>query len=139
MLIRSPDSELRAESECRDVPVEIEGVGFLPNLILLNSASLGVILGINWLFLHMGQIDCARKLIYLTSPSGEQVRFSSKLQEPHLFALEAKPFLDIREVPAVRDFIDVFPEDLPGIPPVLELKFVIELVPGTAPVSKRSY
>ena len=99
LLIRSPGSELRAELECRDVPVEIERVGFLANLILLTSASLDVILGMDWLSQHMGKIDCARRLVYLTSPSGEQVRFSPKLQGPHLFALEAKPVLDISEVP----------------------------------------
>ena len=114
LLIRSPGSELRAESECRDVPIEIEGVGFLANLILLHSASLDVILGMDWLSQHMGHIDCARKVVYLTSPSGEQVGFSPKLQGPHLFALEAKPALEIHEVPTVCDFADVFPEDLRG-------------------------
>ena len=42
LLIRSPGSDLRAEFECRDVPIEIEGVGFLENLILLHSASLEI-------------------------------------------------------------------------------------------------
>ena len=39
----------------------------------------------------------------------------------------------------VRDFPDVFPEELPGMPPDREVEFVIELVPGTAPISKRPY
>ena len=47
--------------------------------------------------------------------------------------------MDIHEVPTVCDFIDVFPDDLPGMPPVLDLEFVIELAPGTAPISKRPY
>ena len=59
LLIRSPGSELRAELECRDVPIEIKGVGFLANLILLTSASLDVILGMDWLSHHQGHIDCA--------------------------------------------------------------------------------
>ena len=122
-----------------DVSVKIEGIGFLEKLILLPSASLDVILGMDWLSQHMGQIDCARRLIYLTSSSGEQVRFSPKLQGPHLFALVAKSALDISEVPVVCDFIDVFPDDLPGMPPVRDLEFVIELAPGTAPISKRPY
>ena len=88
---------------------------------------------------HLGQIDCPRKVVYLTSPSGEQIGFSPKLQGPHLFALEAKPTLGIHEVPTVCDFADVFPEDLPGMPPVRDLEFVIELAPGTAPISMRPY
>ena len=71
--MRSPGSELRAEAECRDVSVEIKGVGFLANLILLNSASLDVILGMDWLSQYLGQIDCAKKFVCLTSSSGERV------------------------------------------------------------------
>nr|GEZ47922.1 hypothetical protein [Tanacetum cinerariifolium] len=41
--------------------------------------------------------------------------------------------------PIVRDFSDVFPEELPGIPPGSEVKFGIELIPGTQPISKVSY
>jgi hypothetical protein len=39
----------------------------------------------------------------------------------------------------VIDFSDVFPEELPGIPPDREVEFVIDLLPGTAPISKRPY
>jgi hypothetical protein len=39
----------------------------------------------------------------------------------------------------VRDFLDVFPEELPGMPPDREVEFVMDLLPGTAPISKRPY
>jgi hypothetical protein len=39
----------------------------------------------------------------------------------------------------VRDFSDVFPEELSGMPPYREVEFVIDLLPGTAPISKRPY
>ena len=39
----------------------------------------------------------------------------------------------------VRDFPDVFPEELPGMPPDREVEFVIDLLPGTAPISKQPY
>ena len=42
-------------------------------------------------------------------------------------------------MPVVSDFPDVFPEELPGMPPDRSVDFVIELVPGTAPISKRPY
>jgi hypothetical protein len=44
-----------------------------------------------------------------------------------------------RIIHVVRDFPDVFPEELPGMPPDREVEFVIDLLPGTAPISKRSY
>jgi hypothetical protein len=40
-------------------------------------------------------------------------------------------------IPVVSDFPDVFPEELPGMPPDREVEFVIELAPGAAPISKR--
>ena len=40
---------------------------------------------------------------------------------------------------AVKDFLDVFPKELPGMPPDREVEFVIDLLPETAPISKRLY
>ena len=39
----------------------------------------------------------------------------------------------------VKDFLDVFPEELPGMPPDTEVELVIDLLPGTAPTFKRPY
>ena len=38
------------------------------------------------------------------------------------------------DIPVVRDFPDVFPEELPGVPPDRDVEFVIDLVPGTMPI-----
>jgi hypothetical protein len=44
-----------------------------------------------------------------------------------------------RNIRVVRYFRDVFPEELPGMPPYREVEFVIDLLPGTAHISKRPY
>jgi hypothetical protein len=46
---------------------------------------------------------------------------------------------EIYDIPVVCEFSDVFPDDLPGLPPDREVEFVIELKPGTAPISRRAY
>jgi hypothetical protein len=46
---------------------------------------------------------------------------------------------EIKDIPVVCEFPDVFPEDLPGLPPKRDVEFVIELKPGTTPISRRSY
>jgi hypothetical protein len=46
---------------------------------------------------------------------------------------------EVKDIPVVREFLDVFPEDLPGLPPERDVEFVIELQPGTTPISRRSY
>ncbi|GJZ76978.1 putative reverse transcriptase domain-containing protein [Tanacetum coccineum] len=45
----------------------------------------------------------------------------------------------LEDVPTVRDFPEVFPEDLPGLPPIRQVEFQIDLVPGAAPVARASY
>ncbi|GKG58966.1 hypothetical protein Tco_0602675, partial [Tanacetum coccineum] len=45
----------------------------------------------------------------------------------------------VEDVPIVRDFSKVFPEDLPGLPPTRQVEFQIELVPGATPVARSSY
>jgi hypothetical protein len=47
--------------------------------------------------------------------------------------------LEIQDISVVCEFPDVFSEDLPGLPPERDVEFVIELKPGTAPISRRSY
>jgi hypothetical protein len=46
---------------------------------------------------------------------------------------------EICDIPVVCEFLDVFPDDLPGLPPDREVEFVIDLKPGTAPISRRAY
>jgi hypothetical protein len=45
----------------------------------------------------------------------------------------------IKEIPMVREFLDVFPDDLPGMPPERDIEFKIELQPGTTPISRAPY
>jgi hypothetical protein len=60
-----------------------------------------------------------------------QLGLDSKLNQTKAIALD-----DIR---VVQDFPDVFPEELPGMPPDRDIEFLIELLPGTPPISKRPY
>ena len=53
-----------------------------------------------------------------------------------VFSMEDK---SLEEVPVVNEYPDVFPEELPGMPPDRDIEFVIDLVPGTAPIAKRPY
>ena len=52
---------------------------------------------------------------------------------------EQEKELTPEDVPIIREYVDVFPQDLPGLPPEREISFEIELLPGAAPVSKAPY
>ena len=53
-----------------------------------------------------------------------------------VFSMEAK---SLGEVQVVNEYPDVFPEELPGMPPDRDIEFVIDLVPGTSPIAKKPY
>jgi hypothetical protein len=89
-------------------------------------------------------IDCAKKSVKLTTPEGKEMEF---VAEPVVtgkgVANRAKVNqLDASqgsEVPVVNEFPDVFPKELPGMPPNRDIEFVIELKPGTSPIYKTPY
>jgi hypothetical protein len=47
--------------------------------------------------------------------------------------------IKVKDIPIVCEYPDVFPDDLPGMPPDRDIEFIIELRPGTAPIAKRPY
>jgi hypothetical protein len=103
-----------------------------------------VILGMDWLSKHNRLIDCAKKVVRLTPSSGKELEYVAKnlvtdkasSNRIVLNHLDTVSTLDIR---TVSEYLDVFPEELSGMPPDHEIEFVIELVPGTAPIFKRPY
>jgi hypothetical protein len=94
----------------------------------------------NWLAQHKAILNTDLRTIKL-SHDHEEVLLSIPIAVP------AKPFgwvyeaiiQEIQDILVVCEFPDVFPEDLPGLPPERDVEFVIELKPSTAPISRRSY
>ena len=112
---------------------------FLSSLILLCNSDIDVILGMDWLKANQVKIDCSTKIVTLSHPSGQIVYSLNQTSSAQLFALNVDPLTSIEAIPVVRDFPDVFLEELPGMPPDRAVEFVIELELGTAPISKRPY
>nr|CAH67149.1 OSIGBa0122F23.6 [Oryza sativa] len=119
-----------------DVVLEIEEVPFPSSLILLESKDLDVILGMDWLSCHRGVIDCANRKVTLTHSNGKIVSFFASSPKSHGVVLNQ---VALQEIPIVQDYPDVFPEDLPGMPPKRDIEFRIDLVPETNPIHKRPY
>ena len=93
----------------------------------------------DWMIAHYAKIDCYTRPVHLTHPSGKVVTVSTRVARHQLYSLNASPLPDLEDIPVVRDFPDVFPEELPGVPPDRDVEFVIDLIPGTAPISRRPY
>ncbi|WVZ89230.1 hypothetical protein U9M48_035658 [Paspalum notatum var. saurae] len=94
----------------------------------------------DWMKEHNVLLDITSRIVQIkSSKSGKVMHIhlpSHRRSPPTVNATEAQL---IKKIPVVSDFPDVFPEELPGLPPDRNVEFAIELVPGTAPVSKRPY
>ncbi|GJV64666.1 putative reverse transcriptase domain-containing protein [Tanacetum coccineum] len=121
--------------------LEIEGRVFDINLIPFGSGSFDVIIGMVWLSNHKAEIICHEKVVRIPLPDGKVLRVIGERPDEkvrHLVSAKAKK-QKREELVIVRDFPEVFPDDLSGLPPSQEIKFRIELVPGAIPVAKSPY
>ncbi|GJR92886.1 putative reverse transcriptase domain-containing protein [Tanacetum coccineum] len=138
------------------------------DLMPVELGSFDVIIGMDWLRRYHAVIVCDEKLVQVPygnetltfrgneSSNGRESRLAvisySKAQEymakgcqVFLAQISTKKEEDkserkqIEDVPIVRDFPEVFPEDLPGLPPARPVEFQIDLIPGAAPVARAPY
>ncbi|XP_025801385.1 uncharacterized protein LOC112880861 [Panicum hallii] len=124
------------EEEARDAPDIVTA-----DLTVLPSEGIDVILGMDWLTAHKGVISCSPRLVTLEHPSGKKVEVEplKSRDVPQVYNLNSLEKRTLEDVPVICEYPDVFPEELPGLPPDRDVEFVIDLVPGTAPIAKRPY
>jgi hypothetical protein len=77
--------------------------------------------------------------VEIDSPDHETTILYPPQQECINYCAYAVEGIKLKDIPIVCKYPDVFLDDLPGMPPDRDIEFVIELQPGTAPISKRSY
>ncbi|GJT11735.1 putative reverse transcriptase domain-containing protein [Tanacetum coccineum] len=138
------------------------------DLMPVELGSFDIIIGMDWLRKYHAVIVCDEKLVQIPygnetlifhgneSNNGRESRLTiiscSKAQEYmakgcqiFLAQISAKKEEDksegkqLKDVPIVRDFPEVFPEDLSGLPPARPVEFQIDLIPGAAPVARAPY
>ena len=85
-------------------------------------------------------IDTGSRVLTLKDPLGEGTFQVPLPQRTDLISVTcATAVIPIHQIPIVCEFPDVFPDELPGLPPDREIEFGIELIPGTAPILRRPY
>jgi hypothetical protein len=137
MLVSSPRSEMRTKLICPAISISIRGVVFPSILILLDSKGIEIILGMDWLCMYDGVIRCAKKAVRLTKNDRTIVEFIATVQANQASMFSHMKVTTLEEILVVQEYLDVFPEELPGMPPDRDIEFLIEFLPGTPPISKR--
>ncbi|KAI3725002.1 hypothetical protein L1987_64773 [Smallanthus sonchifolius] len=149
------------DSIIRDCVIELNEYSFPVNLIPMQLGSFDIIIGMDWLSSHHAEVVCFEKCIRIPLPSGDTLKvfgekpcsglklMSCTTARKYLWK-EYVAFLahivqnkdqekSIQDIPIICDFPEVFPKDLFGLPPVRQVEFRIDLVPGANPLAKAPY
>ncbi|GJZ62934.1 reverse transcriptase domain-containing protein [Tanacetum coccineum] len=105
---------------------------FKIDLMPIQLGSFDVVVGMDWLSKYHARIICDEKVVHIPI-NGEFliIRAQVMKKKPNEKRLE--------DIPVVREFPEVFPEDLPGLPPIRQVEFQINLIPGAAPLARTPY
>ncbi|GKE47691.1 putative reverse transcriptase domain-containing protein, partial [Tanacetum coccineum] len=103
------------------------------DLISIELGTFDVIIGMDWLVKHDVVIVCGEKVVRM--PYGNKMLIVESDKGMENKSKEKR----LEDVPVIRDFLKVFPEEFPGLPPPRQVEFRIDLVPGAAPVARAPY
>ncbi|GJS14797.1 putative nucleotidyltransferase, ribonuclease H [Tanacetum coccineum] len=125
----------------RDCKLELGNSLFTIDLIPLGHGSFDMIVGMDWLSKNKAEIVCHEKVVRIPLEGGEILRVQRERTlggTKTLMSTKADE-LELSDILIVRDFTDVFQEDLSGLPPQRQVEFRIDLIPGATPVVKSPY
>ncbi|KAI3806831.1 hypothetical protein L1987_22746 [Smallanthus sonchifolius] len=141
--------------------LELSGHKLDIDLMPVTLGSFDIIVGMDWLSENQAEIICSEKIVRIPLSSGEILSVQGErsgavmgiisfmkaqkcLRKGHtaILALVADKSTEekkLEDIPIVREFPEVFPEDLPGLPPHRQVEFQIDLTPGAAPIARAPY
>ena len=145
----------------KNCPLMVHDREFSVDIIALPFHEFDLILGMDWLSKHRAIVDCDKKIVLLKCLDLSEVTIQGIRAEsiPKVIsAMKARRFLrkgceaffslildskreevNLENIHVIREFPDVFPKELPGIPPEREVDLSIEVVQGTTPISRTPY
>ncbi|XP_052173738.1 uncharacterized protein LOC127789029 [Diospyros lotus] len=162
MMIATPlNKEMETRLGYKDGKISFGNGEWAIELISLDIQDFDLILGMDFLSKYNAKVDCRRKVVSLQYECGTWVKFrgqDSIREIKQITALKAIRMMEngafgylacvegvenkkweLGDIPVVKEFPQVFPEDLPGLPPRREIEFAIEVVPGVNPISIPPY
>ncbi|CAA0806336.1 Unknown protein, partial [Striga hermonthica] len=149
-------------AKASDLSLSIGGRVLSTNAFVLEMRDFDLILGKDWLSFYHADIRCHDRENTLYLSGDESITFFGSINRslPHVVSMakatkllrrgncqgylvslvdDSQKARSPHDVPVVREFVDVFPDELPGGPPNRQVEFSIDLIPGAGPVSKAPY
>jgi hypothetical protein len=138
-MITTPGGRIAPNQICRDVPIQMGSTLIRTALISLNLEGMDILLGMDCMTKHRISLDIFSRIVEINSPEYGHTIFHLPQSEYISSCVYALKGIKLKDIPAVCEYPYVFLDELPGMPPDRDVEFVIELQPGTAPISKRAY
>ncbi|CAA0827382.1 Unknown protein, partial [Striga hermonthica] len=149
-------------SLAKNLNIDIGGRTLVVDAFVIDMNDFDLILGMDWLTRYRADIRCRDREVTLHLSEGDHITFfwTKSRTLPHVISMakatkymqredcqgflvnivgESSEKLSPGDIHIVREFVDVFPDQLPGGPPNRQVEFTIDLVPGAGPVSKAPY
>ena len=162
MVVSIPNGDIMISE--RIVPgsrLVIQNKDFPADLIVLGIHDFDIVLGMDWLSKHRATLDCYKKEVRLVRPEEPGVIFRGirrEIAHSLINVMTASKMLRkgcqgylafivdrrqegtlLEDIPIIKEFPDVFPDDISGLPPDREVEFTIDLIPETEPISIPPY
>uniref|UniRef100_A0A1S3ZKP0 RNA-directed DNA polymerase homolog n=2 Tax=Nicotiana TaxID=4085 RepID=A0A1S3ZKP0_TOBAC len=141
----------------RSCDVKIHDRHTLADFHELEMVDFDITMGMDWLASFYANVDCWTKIVRFNFPSEPIIEWKGDAAEPNgkfIFYLKARKMIlkgytyhlvrvhdmevkspTLQSVPVVNEFLDVFPDEIPGLPPEREIDFAIDVLPDTQPIS----
>ncbi|XP_076953607.1 uncharacterized protein LOC143627732 [Bidens hawaiensis] len=149
----------QANTIMRDYTLTFDDHSLNIDLIPFKLGSFDLVVGMDWLSRNQAEVACAEKLICIPLQSGEtliiqgekldrKLKIISCMKARKLLRKQCYAFLAHvidkkskvkKDIPVLKDFPEVFPDDLPGLPPSRQVELRIDLIPGATPIAKAPY
>jgi hypothetical protein len=137
--ITTPGGKILSNQIYMKVPLQLGSQLIKTDLLLLDLEGMDVLLGMNWMTQHQVSLDISSRIVKIDSPEYEPIILYLPQREYINSCTYAATEIKLKDIPIVCEYPDIFPDDLPGMPPDRDIEFIIELQPGTAPISRRPY
>jgi hypothetical protein len=138
-MIATPGGKIASNQIYRKVPIQLGSNLIKIDLLLLDLEGMDVLLGMDWMTRHRVSLDISSRAVKIVSPKHEPTILYLPQRECNNSCAYAIEGIKLKDIPIVCEYPDVFPDDLPGMPPDRGIEFIIELQPGTTSISKRPY
>jgi hypothetical protein len=135
-VISTPSGRVDGDRIVRKAPLDLVRWVSETDLIILTAQGIDVILGTSWMKRHKVILDIAAQVVHLNSPVHGRVTLYLPAVSRIKVSLHHVVELKLEDIHVIREFLDIFPNDLPGMPPERAIEFKIELQPSIAHVAK---